>query len=129
MRPHYADHSLGAGTALIELPHNGAILPRVVSEYNTRAPDIDAMVTNIDLTGYIIELEDGTTPETEPGKDILTSRISTARPTERRSWCRATARLITGRWARRRRRRRPPRHAATVQCRACMIAITKSRAA
>ena len=54
-----------------EPPYNPAILQRVVSTNNTREPCIDAMITNIDLTGYIIEREDGTTPETDPGKDKL----------------------------------------------------------
>lgn len=59
--PYYADDSLGAGMALIERAYNPAVLQRMVSENDTPEACIDAMVTNIDLTGYIIEREDGTT--------------------------------------------------------------------
>jgi hypothetical protein len=56
-RPYYADDSLGAGMALIEPPYNPAILQCVVSENNTLEARIDAMITNIDLTGDTIECE------------------------------------------------------------------------
>ena len=69
--PYYADDSLGAGMALIEPAYNPAVLQRMVSENDTLEACNDAMVTNIDLTGYIIEREEDTTPETDPGKDKL----------------------------------------------------------
>jgi PBSX family phage portal protein len=70
-RPYYADDALGAGMALLEPPYNPAILQNLCSQNNTLGPCIDAMETNIDATGYIIEREDGTTPEKDPGSGKL----------------------------------------------------------
>lgn len=72
-RPFYESDALGAGMALIEPPYNPAILQSLCSENNTLGPCIEAMVTNIDQTGFLIEKKEGKTSPKDPTKKKLES--------------------------------------------------------
>jgi PBSX family phage portal protein len=65
-RPYYDNDTLGVGMSLIEPPYNPATLQAICSENNTLGPCVDAMESNIDGTGYIVEKEGVALSESDP---------------------------------------------------------------
>lgn len=70
--PYYQSDALGTGMSLIEPPYNPAVLQSLCSENNTLGPCVDAMVANIDGTGYVIEKEGVALGENDAGAKSLT---------------------------------------------------------
>lgn len=64
----YGVGKLLAGAALIEPPYNLSQMEALCDRNNALRPCIDAMITNVDGTGWVIELRDDEKPQTKQSK-------------------------------------------------------------